>query len=137
MCLVLNESQKKVLIAPYNIICFKHLDNNNISEYNSFQYIYGKINSFVNLKISNDTFYMDHDSYVINEGYHSRNKRSKYIKFTNRIFMIPKDTKFYLGSENNINTNDNYVSETIIMLGNNNIFTRWYYTWKYNLKSYV
>lgn len=45
--------------------------------------------------------------------------------------------QFYIGGENNRNKEDNYVSETIVMLGRNNIFTRLYYKWKYNLKSYI
>jgi hypothetical protein len=50
--------------------------------------------------------------------------------------MIPEGTVFYIGAENS-NGKDNYVSETIVMLGRNNIFTRLYYKWKYNLKSYI
>lgn len=50
--------------------------------------------------------------------------------------MIPQGTKFYIGGENSLKT-DNYVSETIMLLGKNNIFNRWYYKWKYKLKSYI
>ena len=50
--------------------------------------------------------------------------------------MIPKDTKFYIGGENNCGE-DNYVSETIILLGSNTWFNRLYFKWKYKLKSYI
>jgi len=129
MCLYLkNESTAKV--APYNIICYKRLRFENISDSMGYQYKKRVKQPVVEIIIDKSS----ETTSTIDQGYHSRNEQS--IDHGNELFMIPKDTKFYVGGENN-NKTDNYVSETIVFLGNNNRFNRWYYTWKYKLKSYI
>lgn len=128
MCLYLTKDQNKAIIAAENIICYKFLDYRNISCYSGYDYEKGKTNPKVNLLIECNW----DDTDFINEGYHSRRISGR----NNKLFMIPKGTTFYIGGENAIN-NNNYVSETIVLLGRNNWFNRWYYTWKYKLKEYI
>ncbi len=129
MCLHLTKEQNKAIVATENIICYKSLESDNVSYYSSYKYKKGEINPKVDLKVVTDIWY---EVTHINEGYHSR----RTSKGNNRLFMIPKGTTFYVGGENETAAN-NYVSETIVLLGRNNKFNRWYYTWKYNLKEYI
>lgn len=130
MCLILNENRLEPIVAPYNIICYKKLDSENYSYSYGFKYFKNVLNPKVEISPTDDGFFKN----SIENGYHSRNENSD--NHSNRIFMIPKDTKFYIGGEN-IQGQDNYVSETIVLLGRNNVFTRWYYKQKYKLKSYI
>ena len=130
MCLHLKENRLKPIIAPYNIICYKRLGNSNESRIYCKVYVKNIVNPTVNIIVEPDY----DDGYIINEGYHSRNELS--TKYNNKIFMIPEGTKFYVGGENK-EGESNYASETIVLLGNNNMFNRWYFKQKYKLKSYI
>jgi len=120
MCLnVKKNAQSK--IAETNIVCYKSLEKNR-SLLRNFKYS----RFFVNKKV---LIYMTpglvrYSSNEINQGYHSRNSINRKTK--SHLFIIPKGTEYFEGTENseNIDFIDGYVSSTIIYIGKNNRFNR-------------
>lgn len=117
MCLTLKKDSKE-LIADENIPCYKYLKSGNRSLFEKYLYIKYKENPRQELHVI-----IEDDLHVIFEGYHSRNPFS--VRGKTHLFIIPKNTKYYLGwEEDPIGYEDNYCSETIIFVGRNNWWNR-------------
>lgn len=120
MCLY--KKDKITKIAKCNILCYKQLLFTNSSYFYSYRYDKMVKQPIVNFQITDNPLGIN---YVVYEGYHSRNKRSTEDKSS--LFVIPKGTKYTIGSENiflNIDRKDNYVSETIVYFGKNTFWNR-------------
>lgn len=118
MCLY--KQDKITKIAKRNILCYKQL----LFGTSSYFYAY-KYDKMVKQPIVNFQFDQSDlsNGIAVYRGYHSRNNKSSSNKSS--LFVIPKGTKYTVGSEyyNSI-IQDNYVSETIVYFGKNTFWNR-------------
>lgn len=133
MCLQLGIDHKKQ-IAVENMSCYKSLDRGAKSQPQGYVYKKGEIQTPVTLIITPrygyDRIGKRIKGYSIWEGYHSRNETS--ISKKSHLFIIPKGAGYIVGGENS-DILDNYVSTSIIYVGRNNWWNRYWQGKKYGV----
>lgn len=121
MCIYIKPEDNKPIIAEENIICYKSLNHNKISEFKNYKYYRYKVNN-AKIDISETFISSNPSSYIYsgNSGFHSRLDKI----FNNSIFIIPKGATYYKGFENYQwiafelrLLEPNYISNKIIYVG--------------------
>lgn len=115
MCLY--PTHKRVKIAKEDIVCYKVLTSIMKSPYRDFQYERNKMYSIKLLKIDKNN-----NDLEINEGYHAYVSYDGAYSSTAIMFLydtfifkaiIPKGSKYYLGTDNEIVSNQMIIKENI------------------------
>jgi hypothetical protein len=119
MCLNI-KNNSKALIAEENK-----------SEHHGYTYVKHKTNPLIKIEPITNYGFISVETHI-NEGYHSYVNKPAYYS---SLFIIPKGTEYYLGGINGSPYwKDGYCSETIIFVGKNNWWNRFWQGRKYKVK---
>lgn len=123
MCLYILKTKFLVQEAQENILCYKKLEWNKVSEHKRFSYEKGVVNPLVHFE---QFILKDLTSQLeTGAGYYSFIESKSYAT---DLFVIPKGAKYCSGMDNCGDEytlpHDTYISNTIVYIGNNNWFNR-------------
>lgn len=121
MCLTVNKKLDSPLIADKQIIVFKNGDFKiPFFPFQSFflEYSYRRFKIQKKVDLWKERKYYTNETYIVDRGYHSFNRPIMHNNLDLSVFVIPENSKYYEGYDNDDENIKARVSESIVWVGN-------------------